>query len=90
MSVSIDLIGDRMTNTQIAVLVKYGVTLDERSMAEFLKQNYRTVQNKESDGEFPIVHHRVAIGDAKRGRRMYDFRDVANWWDQVCGIEVVK
>lgn|GEM_PF-4100012 len=86
LNINTDISG-ALTPIQIAVLYRHGVALSDDAVAEFINQEKRSLQVQQSDGTFPIKSHRVVIGDKKRGRRMYDFRDVADWWDSICTEE---
>lgn len=78
-----DLIGDKFNSTELAILIKYGVTLSDDDICDFLKKKKNTFYTLISDGRLPIESERVVVRDAKRGTRLYDFRAVAKWWNEV-------
>lgn len=81
------LINREMTVTEVAVLSKYGLTLTDDDLADFLGMKKSSIYVLASDEKLPVKPQVVHIAGGTRGKRLYDFRDVAKFWDQQCQKE---
>ena len=70
-----------LTATEYVISNKYGIMLDDNELADLLKQKKHSIQQLRSNGDLPITCTKVYLHGNKRGRPMYDFREVARWWD---------